>query len=213
MVQRHLLIISAVVAVLASACGTSGTTPAPSPSPAASVGQPTPQPTAAPTAPPTREPTAPPSVFTSPLYHYSIALPAGWTAIAATVAWDGTSTPGHTDSIVDQFQSSTGTVAWTYAAPTTKSLAALSAARTAADAATHPCPTTPEINEPITVAGEPAVFTSKHCPAGSGTLVANTAVIHNGIGYFFYFQHPESVTADPNDLAVFKTLLSGVEFP
>jgi len=93
------------------------------------------------------------------------------------------------------------------------SLAPLSAARTAADAATHPCPTTPEINEPITVAGEPAVFTSKHCPAGSGTLVANMAVIHNRIGYFFYFQHPESVAADPNDLAVFKTLLSGVKFP
>jgi hypothetical protein len=150
-------------------------------------------------------------VFISPLYHYSIALPAGWTAKPASGAWDGT-VMAHDAAYVDLFESSTGTLAWTAAVPTTKSLADYSAERTAADAAEHRCPSTPEIDEPITVAGDAGRLTVKHCPAPNGILVANTAVIHRGTGYFFYFQHPAYAAPATNDLAVFKTLLSGVEF-
>ncbi len=200
MSRRHALIMSAVVALVTAACGTSGTTPTASQLPTTSIGQ------------PTIQPTAPASLFTSSVYHYSIALPAGWTATSATAAWDGTVAVSHTDPFADLFSSSTGTLAWAYAAPTTKSVADLSAAQTASDAAAHPCPTTVEIDEPTTVGGDPARLTMKHCPTPGDTLIANTAVIHDGIGYFFYFQHSSNAGADAADVAVFKTLLSGVEF-
>jgi hypothetical protein len=182
---------------------------------------PTPQPTASAAAvespgvsPATSaQPTAPPSVFTSPLYHYTIDLPAGWTAYPAMLAWDGTGSPGHDTAEVDQFKSSTGTVAWAFAAPTTKSVAAFSAERTAADAVEHPCGTTPEIDESTTVDGDPARLTVKHCEPVGGILVANTVVIRLGTGYVFYIQHPPEDTADPEDFEVLRTLLSGVKLP
>lgn len=89
---------------------------------------------------------------------------------------------------------------------------AFSADRTAADAAEHPCPAKPEVDQPITVAGGPARLTVKHCPAEGGIVVANAAAIHGGTGYFFYFQDPGHA-ADATDLDTFKTLLSGVMLP
>ena len=120
---------------------------------------------------------------------------------------------GHDAAYVDQIQSSSGTIGWAAAIPTKETLAAFSAARTAADAAEHPCPPTPEIDESIKVGGDPGRLTIKHCPADGGILVANTAVIHDGNGFFFYFQDPGHYATDSGDLAVFKTLLGGVTFP
>ena len=46
---------------------------------------------------------AAPTAFTSTTYGYSLTLPAGWTAIQATKAWDGTGAPFHDVPEADQF--------------------------------------------------------------------------------------------------------------
>jgi hypothetical protein len=182
--------------LLVAACGGTG----PTTSPIATPGG------------PTAEPTASPSIFQSSIYRYTIALPGGWYAAqSATKPWDGAGSPSHEGADVDEFGSA-NRIAWVYAAATTKSLGAFSADMTAADAIAHPCPPTEEITQAITVGGEPGRLTAKHCPAGSGTQVINVAVIHAGIGYFFYLQHPEAFPDADDDLVVFKALLTGVTF-
>jgi hypothetical protein len=181
-----------------------GTRPTPTPQPSPTVGV-----VASPAPSRTVEPTAPPSTFTSPLYKYSIALPAGWTPYAAMLPWDGASSPANFSADVDQLNSSTGTQAWVMAAPTTKTLAKYIADQHAADALAHECPATPETDEATTIDGKPARLTVMHC----GILVVNAAVIDKGIGYMFYLQHPPEDTADPEDVSSFKTLLAGVKLP
>ena len=222
----HLILVRAIFAFATSAmvvaCGTAAPVSSPTPTAAASVAippaSPSPQtPSAAPTAP---APTAAspslagPTSFTSQVYGYSVMLPAGWTALKpATEKWTGTGAPGHDSAVTDLFQSASGTVTWVYAAPVTKSLAAFTAQQTAADAAEHPCPATPEIDQATEIRGEAARLTVKHCPPAGGILVAMAAVIHNGVGYVLYFQHPPAALPDPNDVAVFQTLLGGVRLP
>ncbi|MEO8247544.1 MAG: hypothetical protein ABI622_10545 [Chloroflexota bacterium] len=141
-------------------------------------------------------------------------LPPGWTALKpATEKWTGSGAPGHDTAVTDLFQSASGTVAWIYAAPATTLLAAFTAQQTAADAAEHPCPATPEIDQSAEIGGEAARLTVKHCPAVGGILVAMAALIHNGVGYVLYFQHPPGAQPDPNDVAAFQTLLGGVRLP
>jgi hypothetical protein len=181
-----------------------GRAPTPTPQPSATAGA-----VASPAPSPTTEPTAPPSTFTSSRYGYSIDLPAGWTGYPAFVSWDGTSAPAYDQAAVDQLKSSTGTVAWVMSAPTTKTLPPYIAAQTAIDAVEHPCPTAAELDQAITIDGEPARMLVKHC----GTLVVSAAVIHKGSGYFFYFQHLPEDTADPESYEIFKTLLAGVTWP
>jgi hypothetical protein len=149
-------------------------------------------------------------VFSSALYGYSVGLPVGWSVSKpATVAWTGTGAPDHDSAFTDLFQSTTGTLAWALAAPTQKSLVDLTAAQSAADAREHPCPPTPDVDDPITVSDEPARFTVKDC----GILVAMTAVIRDGTGYIFYFQHPPTAKPSDDDVAVFRTLLSRITLP
>lgn len=160
----------------------------------------------------TPEPTASPSTFASAIYKYSIALPGGWAlAQSATQPWDGTDVASHEDVDVDLFASH-ARLSWVYGAPTSKTLEALSADMTAADVVAHQCSATPEVDEAMTVGGEPGRLTVKRCPANGGIFVANVTVIHSGIGYFFYLQHPEGFPDSQDDLAVFKGLLTGVTF-
>lgn len=147
-------------------------------------------------------------------YGYALALPADWTALKqAFLAWHGTGAPDHESAETDLFESTAGTIAWAYAAPTTKTLAALTAAQTTADSLEHPCPATPEIDEPTRIAGQDARLTVKHCPVTVGTLIEMATVIRHGRGYVFYFQHPPTAEPRGDDIAVFKSLLSGVTLP
>ena len=160
------------------------------------------------------QPIGSPSVFISPIYGYSISLPAGWSVVKpATEGWDAVSAPGHDTESADLFASTSGTLLWAYSGPTSKSLARFTAAQTAADAAAHPCPAAPETDEAFRVGGEAAQFTVKHCPATDGILVAMTAVIREGTGYLFYFQHPPAAPSRDDDAAVFKMLLAAVVLP
>jgi hypothetical protein len=199
----------ALLALINKTPGTGvGPTPTPGPTPTAAATA-SPAPTAAPSPTATIQPTAAPSVFTSPLYKYSISLPAGWTAYAALAPWDGKSSPANFSSDVDQVNSSTGTQAWVMAAPTTKTLATFLADQNAADAREHPCPVTPEIDEATTIDGKPARLNVRHC----GILVVNAVVIDKGIGYLFYLQHPPEDTSNPEDVGMFRILLAGVKLP
>jgi hypothetical protein len=217
--SRRLFVGGFIAAVLAAGCGgASAPSGLPSPQPTvapapSATGSPTASPT--PGAPATTPPKPPgtPSGFSSPTYGYAISLPANWTAVKpASSAWDGTGAPSHDDAQTDLFASTQGTIAWAYAGSTSASLTEFAAAQAAADAAYHPCPASPETDESFEVGGEAARFTVKHCPATGGILVAMTAVIHEGAGYVFYFQHPPTAKAGEDDAAVFKELLAGVSF-
>lgn len=201
------LLTTAAVGLLLSACATSGTTGTPSTTGTAIA-------TSMSTATSRTFPatTASESVFTSPLYGYSIVVPADWTPQPATERWDGevggfgSSTP---NSDVFQSQVMFNTL-WAAAAPTTKGLNDFVSDETEIDAVEHDCENPPDIDEPITVDDEPARLTAKNCPTDSKTLIAFAAVIKDGVGYFFYFRH---VDPDPSSLDVFQGFLTGVTLP
>jgi hypothetical protein len=59
--------------------------------------------------------------FTSETYGYSLAVPAGWTTVQATTAWDGQGAPGSGEAQADQFVGPASASAWAYAAGTAAS--------------------------------------------------------------------------------------------
>src|SRR6185437_10095295 len=62
-------------------------------------------------------PAATQTVFTSPLYGYSVTLPAGWRAGAAILKWDGKAQPGNEEPVNDRFGGPQSASAWAYAGP------------------------------------------------------------------------------------------------
>lgn len=216
MFRSRLFTALATAGLIAAGCSPS-TVPATSVAEASPASTPTAAPSVSAPAPETEPSTGPPtsaSTFSSDLYRYAVALPSGWELVKpATEAWDGRGAPGHDGATTDLFKSSTGTLMWAYAAPTSATLSEATTAQIAADAAEHPCPTTLEIDEPIAVGGDQGRFTVKHCPVVGGILVAMTAVVHDGSAYIFYFQHPPNAAPSGDDVVMFKKLLSGVELP
>jgi hypothetical protein len=175
--------------------------------------------------PATSSPFSVPTLFTSPLYSYSLTLPAGWQVVAAQTRWDGTTPIGHDDPIVDQLIGPEvpnrcktvylcGPIAWAVAAPTTKPLMALASDEDAAEARDHPCPVTPEQQSATSIDAESALVASKHCPSDGGLLVLRAIAIHNGVGYFFWLQDPSNEAAvEPQDRADFEALIGAVRLP
>jgi hypothetical protein len=161
-------------------------------------------------------PSAPASAFESPLYSYSVDLSGAWRPEPATEAWTGTDPFGSDSANSDKFHSDRGTTIWAVAAPTTKTIDELVAERLADDAAENDCPTEAESDEDITVSGQPARLTTKHCPADAadgGALIAMATVVDKGDGYFFYFLYPVYLAPDPNALDAFTSFLDRVELP
>jgi len=207
------------VVLLLAGCGASA-------SPGASNASSAPASTPTPGSPaPTSTPYPAPTLFTSPLYRYSVMLPAGWLVIPAETAWDGIAAIGHDDPIVDQLIGPQvpnrcktvflcGPIAWALAAPTTESVTALAAAMDAAEARDHPCPATPEQQDATTIDGEAALRTSKHCPTDGGTLLLRAITVHEGIGYYIWLQDPAHETAvEPMDHADFDALIAAIRLP
>jgi hypothetical protein len=169
---------------------------------------------ASPTVAASRAPTASPvpTTFASTTYGYSLMVPAGWTSIQASVAWDGSGAPFSGDAEADQFVSPVAASAWAYAAPTTKDLAGYVQERIAATAtaASATCPAAPELQDPIDIGGEPGTLLSWDC----GILINIAVTVHNGTGYLFGFRDPAVHAAtDPADRATFLELLRSVGFP
>jgi hypothetical protein len=155
---------------------------------------------------------AAPLTFTSTTYGYSLMVPAGWTSIQASVAWDGSGAPFSGDAEADQFVGPGTASAWAFAAPTTKDLAGYVQERIAATAAaaSATCPATPELQDPIEIGGEPGTLLGWDC----GILINIALTVHNGTGYLFGLRDPAVHAAtDAADRATFLELLGSVGFP
>ena len=167
------------------------------------------------------------TVFTSPLYGYSITITDQWRLVPATVTWDGKVPLGHDDATVDQLITpqltgrcehlfACGPIAWALSTPTNDSLATVVANMNAAEARDHDCPN-PETKERVEIDGEAALLTSMHCPAGApdgGLLIMRAITIHNGTAYDFWMQDPANEKAlEPSVRADFKSLIASVDLP
>jgi hypothetical protein len=207
--------LALTVVIAACAGGSSGTGSAPSapgsvattPSPVASaVASATPAPTVS------AGPSASPTSFTSKTYGYSLTVPAGWTVIQATSAWDGKGAPFHDVPEADQFVGPAAASAWFFGAPTTKDLAGKVKESIAANAASHgnTCPAVPDVQDPIQIGSEPGVLLGYNC----GILINSGITVHKGVAYLFGFRDPEVHAAThPADRAAFLELLKSVQFP
>jgi len=153
-------------------------------------------------------------LFRSRYYGYTEALPSGWSSSSqATQPWDGEGAAGDQDSFVDLFSGPGGLEAWAAAAPTKQNLAAYTTATIRAAAASHPCPTTPQTNQAITIGGKPARLLNMQCPLGSGFLVEIVTTIHHGTAYVFTSQNPSGSAANHRaDRAAFRKFLTGIQF-
>ena len=178
--------------------------PHPTPSPAV-----VPSPTATPTSAPT---VSGPTVFTSPLYRYTITVPAGWAVAPAIVRWDGKNAPGP-DADTDKFGGPERLSAFAFAGPVEGSLAAFVADRITATARDHAdtCPVaTPEINEQLQIGAQPWVLLGWDC----GALINTAVTVRGGIGYVITFRDLAIQAAtDPADLAIFRSMLDSIELP
>ena len=213
--------LAAVTTLLFAACSGTASGPASSPaataspmatpSPAASVAATT-KPTATPAPSVAPSASTSPTGFTSKIYKYSLTVPAGWTTIQATSAWDGKGAPFHDVPQADQFIAPGGESAWFFGAPTTKDLAARVKESVTANAAEHgnTCPAVPEINDPITIGNEPGRLMGYDC-----RILINVAIsVHKGVAYVFGFRDTGVHAASyPPDRAVFLKLLESVHYP
>jgi hypothetical protein len=214
-------VATSLAAVLVfAACASGSTAPASSPTAAASlVTVPSPVASTVATAtPPTPAPSVAPSAssgstkFTSKIYGYSLTVPAGWTIIQATAAWDGKGAPFHDVPQADQFVGPSAASAWFFGAPTTMDLAAKVKESIAANAAEHgnTCPAVPEVKDPIKIGSEPGTLLAWNC----GILINSAIAVHKGTAYLFGFRDTAVHAAtDPADRAAFLKLLQSVRFP
>jgi hypothetical protein len=151
--------------------------------------------------------------FTSPLYDYSIVVPAGWATVAAMLPWDGTSAPGSEDATVDQFVGPSDVSSWAYAGPMTGDLAGFVKDNIAWTVRDHgdTCPATaPETTEPIEIGGESGMLLSWDC----GILINQAVLVRDGTNFVFAMRDPGIHAAtDPADRAILEDLLGSVTFP
>jgi hypothetical protein len=154
-----------------------------------------------------------PMVFASTLYPYSITLPTGWIANAATTTWDGTGAPAGDEPVVDAFENpSLAAMAFGSATPAKSPLAAWVADGIAANFLVHGdrCPQTPNSVEPVTIGGQPGKLVAWNC---SETLINAAFTVANGYGFRFVFRDPNIPAAtDAADRATFTTMLESVVF-
>lgn len=201
--------------VFVATCAGSPSVPAPSPTaPGSLATTPSPVASAVATATPTAAESAgaSPISFTSKTYGYSLTVPAGWTVIQATSAWDGKGAPFHDVPEADQFVGPAAASAWFFGAPTTKDLTGRVNESIAANAASHgnTCPAVPDVQDSIQIGSEPGILLGYNC----GILINSGITVHKGIAYLFGFRDPAVHAAtDPADRAAFLELLKSVQFP
>ncbi len=202
-----------LLAVALAACG--GTTAAPvstnGPASAAVGTAPSAVPapaTAAPAVTPTPEPTGqlvvvtpPPvaGVFKSPVYGYSLSLPASAEVtglVAATDAWDGRSAIGSTAPMVDQFPRSGQRLAFITSAPTDLGLDAYAAAVHAKAVSEHGCPEEVTNERDMLIGGSPARVVAFVC---QGLHVYEATTVRDGIGLI-----AKQITPPPGTAALEK---------
>lgn len=152
-----------------------------------------------------------PNVFRSPLYHYSIVVPAGWATTPATIRWDGTSQPSLGPN-VDQL-AGPHLIVLGYAGPFAGNLAAFVQDRIAANARDHSdtCPSNAlQLNQPTTIGGQPGVLLGLNC----GARIDQAITVRDGVGYAFTIRDIAfSPTLDPTDFASVQSMLDSLILP
>jgi hypothetical protein len=206
--QRRILAVVFTASAVVAGCGSSTATSEPSttkPTTAATAVSTT---TAVATTPAATTPSttaAPTGPFRSPLYGY-VVTSLDWTARPATVAWDGTGSPGSADALVDVLRGPERQQVYAFGGPTTVTLDEFVAASRAANAAERSCPEVPAATRRITMAGEPAIVDEVDC----GVFALSATVIHAGRVYaFFTFDQPGK---EAEMRAWFDSLLQAVAF-
>jgi hypothetical protein len=158
---------------------------------------------------PSRGPT--PSAFRSPLYHYSILVPPGWSATSATVRWDGESQPSLGPN-VDQI-AGPHLIVLGFAGPFAGNLAAFVQDRIAANARDHSdtCPSNAlQLNQPTTIGGEAGVLLGLNC----GARIDQAITVHDGVGYAFTIRDAAfSSILDPTDFGSVQSMLDSLILP
>ena len=215
---RSFVVASALgaLAVALAACSGTSAAPASTSAPAtAAVGTapsavPAPA-TAAPAATPTPAPTGqlvvvtpPPvaEVFKSPVYGYSLPLPASAEVTglaAATGAWDGRSAIGSTAPMVDQFPRKGQRLAFILSAPTDLDLDAYAAAIHAKAVREHGCSEELAATRDFEVDGTPARVVAFTC---QGLHVYEATAVRDGIGLI-----AKQITPPPGSPALEKESL------
>jgi hypothetical protein len=215
-VVSNRIVMSVVALIALAACtGPSAVATQAPPSSAASANASPAEPTVIATqaADPTTAPLGTASAFTSPLYGYTITLPAGWAAGAAIFRWDGKSSPSNGDPTIDKFGGPPSASAWAHAAPVAVGLDKFVKDNIAWTVRDHgdTCPATaPEKTEPIEIGGEAGKLLSWDC----GILINVALLVRNGTGYVFVMRDVEVQAAtDRADRALFEVLLDSVVFP
>jgi len=152
------------------------------------------------------------SPFASGVYRYALAVPAGWQAVAAKRAWDGSgAAPTHEDPDADEWSRPDGASVFAFAAPTRHHLTGYAREWIARTAAEHgdTCPNPPAAREPVTIGGDSGVLLAWDC----GILIDIAVAVHDGAGYAFVFRDPNVHAAtDPADHETFVRLLRSVKF-
>jgi len=152
-----------------------------------------------------------PNVFRSPLYHYSITVPPGWTATPATVRWDGVSAPSLGPN-VDQL-AGPHLIVLGYAGPYAGNLTAFVQDRIAATARDHSdtCPSNAlQLNQPTTIGGQPGVLLGFNC----GARIDQIITVQDRVGYAFTIRDAAfSPTLDATDFATAQSMLDSLTFP
>ena len=204
-----------VVSIAFAACtgqspaATGGTNAATGAAPTGPAATALPTPTAAAS---TSRPAATLTVFTSPLYGYTVTLPPGWSAGAAILKWDGTAQPAHEEPVNDKFGGPQAATAWAYAGPVSLDLAGYTKDRVAATLRDHgdTCPAGPEVSEPVQIGGQKGTFLAFDC----GILINQALTVRDGVGYSFVMRDFSVAAAtDATDRALFQQLLDAVVFP
>jgi hypothetical protein len=147
-------------------------------------------------------------VFTSQLYGYIVALPAGWSAQQGQ-RWDGTGAP----SQVDVFRGPPYVAAWAFAFPRPDSPVAYATALTRT-AAQLPCPAAPRTSQAIAIAGVPARLIGMRCPAGGGALMLTAVTTRGQSALIVTFEDSSGMlSAERADRAAFREFLAGIRLP
>jgi hypothetical protein len=153
-----------------------------------------------------------PTVFTSPLYGYTVTVPAGWISAPAILRWDGKRQSGP-DAESDKFAGPESLSAWGFAGPFSGDLAGFVTDRIAANARDHAdtCPVDAlEINEPLQIGGQRWVLLGWNC----GALINQAVTVRSGVAYAFIFRDlTVRAASDPADRAIFQSILDSVELP
>jgi len=144
-------------------------------------------------------------VFSSRLYGYAVALPAGWAADPGE-RWDGVGAPGP----VDVFRGRPYVAAWAFAVPRPASPAAYATAITRT-AAQLPCPAAPPISQPAVIGGVQAGLIGMRCPAQGGVLMLTAVTTGGQSALVVTFEDPSGISsAERADRAAFSELLAGI---